>query len=70
MIVCCFSDGQKSPLLGLCNFIMPLRASSLRLGELRTVVVLADEEFVKKEWPTIHNFPDVYVKTVRYSGVL
>jgi len=59
VIVCCFSDG-----LSLCNFIMPLRASNLRSGQLRTVVVLADEEFLRKEWPTICNFPDVYVKTV------
>jgi len=65
VIVSCFSDGVKSPLLGLCNFIMPLRASNLRLGQLRTVVVLADEEFLRKEWPTICNFPDIYVKTVR-----
>jgi len=52
-------------MLGLCNFIMPLRASNLRQSHLRTVVVLADEEFLKKEWPTLRNFPDVYVKTVR-----
>jgi len=65
VIICCFSDGLRSPVLGLCNFVMPLRASNLRSGELRTVVILADEEFLKKEWPTICNFPDVYVKTVR-----
>ena len=65
VIICCFSDGHKSPVLGLCNFIMPLRASNLRHAQLRAVVVLADEEFLKKEWPTLRNFPDVYVKTVR-----
>jgi len=64
VIVCCFSDGVKSPLLGLCNFITPLRASNLHRYQLRTVVVLADEDFLRKEWPTICNFPDVYVKTV------
>ena len=64
VIVCCFSDGVKSPLLGLCNFIMPLRASNLRAGQLRSVVVLADEEFLRREWPSICNFPAVYVKTV------
>jgi len=65
VIVCCFSDGVKSPQLGLCNFVMPLRASNLHLSQLRTVVILADEEFLHKEWPTLCNFPDVYVKTVR-----
>jgi len=64
VILCCFSDGLKSPMLGLCSYIMPLRASNLRLSQLHTVVVLADEEFLRKEWPTICNFPDVYVKTV------
>jgi len=70
VIVCCFSDGLKSPQLGLCNFIMPLRASNLRLGQLRTVVVLGDEEFLRREWPTLCNFPDIYVKTVCSSSLL
>lgn len=62
VVICCFSDGSKSPLLGMCNFIMPLRASNLRFAELRPVVVLGNEHFLRREWPSLCNFPLVYVK--------
>ena len=63
-MICCFSDGSKSPLLGMCNFIMPLRASSLHFKDLRPVVILGDEHFLRREWSSLCNFPLVYVKLV------
>lgn len=64
VVVCCFSGGAKSPMLGLCNFVMPLRASNFRADQMRTVVILGDYAFLEKEWPSLCNFPAVYVRAV------
>ena len=43
---------------------MPLRASSLRQEDLRSIVLLGDEKFIRKEWDALANFPAVYIKVV------
>lgn len=63
VILCCFADSQ-SPLIGLCNCVMPLRASCLRRQDLRTIVLIGDEKFIRREWDALANFPAVYVKPV------
>ncbi|CAD5125529.1 DgyrCDS13736 [Dimorphilus gyrociliatus] len=61
IVVCLFGD-HKSPLIGLCNFVMPLRASSFKLDDVKTIVFVGNEEYLRKEWHSLENFPDVYVK--------
>ncbi|CAH1799940.1 unnamed protein product [Owenia fusiformis] len=59
-VVCVLSDSD-SPVIGLSNFVMPLRASSLRLTELKPVVIVGHHSYLSKEWKTLGNFPDVYI---------
>ncbi|XP_029572461.1 calcium-activated potassium channel subunit alpha-1 [Salmo trutta] len=59
VVVCVFGDGGSS-LLGLGDFMMPLRASSLTAPELRTVVFLGDPHYFSREWPNIQYFPNIY----------
>ncbi|KAG5280844.1 hypothetical protein AALO_G00064650 [Alosa alosa] len=59
VVVCLFGD-EKSNLLGLGDFMMPLRASSLTTPELKTVVFLGDPNYFRREWPNIQYFPNIY----------
>ncbi|XP_030647671.1 calcium-activated potassium channel subunit alpha-1-like [Chanos chanos] len=59
ILVCLFGD-ENSSLLGLGDFMMPLRASSLTLTELHSVVFLGDPAFFAREWPNVHCFPHIY----------
>lgn len=61
--MCLFAD-HDSPIIGMGNFVMPLRSSSLRSKELRPIVIVASEEYLRREWPSLANFPDIYVKPV------
>nr|XP_006625608.1 PREDICTED: calcium-activated potassium channel subunit alpha-1-like [Lepisosteus oculatus] len=56
VLVCVFGD-ERSSLLGLRDFMMPLRASNLTAAELRTVVFLGSHAYFQREWPSIHYFP-------------
>ena len=60
VIVCVFSN-ENSPLIGLRNFVLPLRASNFHIDELKKVIFVGNYEFLKKEWETINNFPNVYI---------
>ncbi|KAM7535916.1 hypothetical protein Aperf_G00000089024 [Anoplocephala perfoliata] len=60
IIVCIFAD-YRSPLIGLRSFIMPLRASNLHLQDLKTVVLVGNLEYIKREWKTIANFPKIWI---------
>lgn len=60
VIVCVFADGQ-SPLIGLRNLVMPLRASNFHYSELKPVVIVGDKEYIMKEWKTLCNFPKVFI---------
>lgn len=63
IIVCIFAQ-KESISIGLCNFVMPLRSSSMSKDDLKSIVFIGDENYLKKEWPTLKNFPNVYVKLV------
>ena len=51
-------------LTGLRNFVLPLRASNFHLNELKKIIFVGNEEFLRKEWETINNFPNVYIMPV------
>jgi len=63
IVVCIFGDG-KSPLLGLRNFVMPLRASNFHYHELKQIVLLGDVEFINQEWDSVCNFPKISILPV------
>ncbi|XP_022111761.1 calcium-activated potassium channel subunit alpha-1-like isoform X2 [Acanthaster planci] len=63
IIVCLFGD-ESSPLIGLRNFVMPLRASNFKYEDLRTIVFLGNIKYIEREWDKIMNFPKVFI----YNG--
>lgn len=69
VVLCVFGE-ENTPLIGLCNFIMPLRASSLRQDELKPIVLVGNAAFLRREWENIQNFPEVYVREVSLIGQL
>ncbi|GMR58488.1 hypothetical protein PMAYCL1PPCAC_28683 [Pristionchus mayeri] len=60
VVVCLFAD-RDSPLIGLRNFIMPLRASNFHYHELKHVVIVGDIEYLRKEWKTLYNLPKISI---------
>ncbi|KAK1792789.1 hypothetical protein P4O66_012107, partial [Electrophorus voltai] len=58
VLVCVFGD-ECSSLLGLRDFLMPLRASSLTVPELKTVVFLGQPQYFSREWLNINYFPKI-----------
>ena len=66
VVVCLFADAN-SPLIGLRNLIMPLRASNFRYDELKHVVIVGNKEYIKKEWKNINNFPKISILDVSCS---
>ena len=64
VVVCLFADAN-SPLIGLRNLVMPLRASNFLNNELKPVIVVGDFEYIRKEWKSLTNFPKISVLPVR-----
>ncbi|XP_026034312.1 calcium-activated potassium channel subunit alpha-1 isoform X2 [Astatotilapia calliptera] len=60
VVVCIFGD-VKSALIGVRNFVMPLRASNFHYHELKHIVFVGSLEYLKREWETLHNFPKVSI---------
>ncbi|XP_041486016.1 calcium-activated potassium channel subunit alpha-1-like [Lytechinus variegatus] len=60
VVACLFGD-RCSPIIGLRNFVMPLRASNFHYEELKTIVLLGNLDYIKREWETVKNFPKVFV---------
>lgn len=60
VIVCVFAE-PDSPLIGLRNFVQPLRASNYHYDELKQIIFIGDQTFMAKEWKSICNFPKVFV---------
>uniref|UniRef100_A0A674HX64 Potassium calcium-activated channel subfamily U member 1 n=1 Tax=Terrapene triunguis TaxID=2587831 RepID=A0A674HX64_9SAUR len=56
IVVCVFGD-TNSTLIGLRNFVMPLRASNFTYEELKDIVFVGSLEYMKREWKFIQNFP-------------
>ncbi|XP_021569354.1 potassium channel subfamily U member 1-like [Carlito syrichta] len=60
IIACVFGDAQ-SALMGLRNFVMPLRASNYTRQELKDIVFIGSLDYLKREWRFLRNFPRIYI---------
>ena len=60
IVLCVFAD-ERSPLLGLHNFLYPLRNKNIPRESTKPVVIVSNSLFLKREWPFIRKIPDVYV---------
>ncbi|KAM7080773.1 potassium channel subfamily U member 1 [Ciconia maguari] len=60
ILVCVFGDAN-SPLIGLQDFVMPLRASNFIYHELKDIVFLGSLEYLQREWKVIQNFPKLWL---------
>ncbi|XP_074708134.1 potassium channel subfamily U member 1 [Strix uralensis] len=60
ILVCVFGDAS-SPLIGLQDFVMPLRASNFIYHELKDIVFLGSLEYLQREWKFIQNFPKLWL---------
>uniref|UniRef100_A0A8B9SWC7 BK channel n=1 Tax=Anas platyrhynchos TaxID=8839 RepID=A0A8B9SWC7_ANAPL len=60
ILVCVFGDAN-SPLIGLQDFVMPLRASNFTYHELKDIVFLGSLEYLQREWKFIQNFPKLWL---------
>lgn len=63
VVVCLFAD-PDSPLIGLRNLVMPLRASNFHYHELKHVVIVGSVEYIKREWKMLQNLPKISVLNV------
>ncbi|XP_032087969.1 calcium-activated potassium channel subunit alpha-1 [Thamnophis elegans] len=60
VVVCIFGD-MTSALIGLRNFVMPLRASNFHYHELKHIVFVGSLEYLRREWETMLNFPKLSI---------
>ena len=60
IVLCLFAD-ESSPLLGIHNFLKPLRSKHLPLESIKPVVIVSNKAFIEKEWPIICDIPEVYL---------
>eukprot|EP00105_Crassostrea_gigas_P042937 XP_019927085.1 PREDICTED: calcium-activated potassium channel slowpoke isoform X15 [Crassostrea gigas] len=60
VVVCLFADAN-SPLIGLRNLVMPLRASNFHYQDLKHVVIVGNIEYLEREWRTLQNFPKITI---------
>ena len=50
-----------SPLIGLRNLVMPIRASNIHFNDLVHVVIIGNIEYLKREWKLLQNLPKISV---------
>ncbi|XP_053072594.1 potassium channel subfamily U member 1 isoform X1 [Acinonyx jubatus] len=60
VVACVFGDAH-STLMGLRNFVIPLRASSYTRQELKDIVFIGSLDYLKREWVFLRNFPQIYI---------
>ncbi|XP_023325746.1 calcium-activated potassium channel slowpoke [Eurytemora carolleeae] len=60
IVIAIFSD-ETSPLLGLRNLVMPLRASNIAYNDLRHIIIIGKLNYVKREWYLLRNLPKISV---------
>jgi len=60
VVVCLFAD-PDSPLIGLRNLVMPLRASNFHYHELKHVVIVGAVDYIRREWKTLQNLPKISI---------
>ena len=63
VVVCLFAD-PDSPLIGLRNLVMPLRASNFHYHELKHVVIVGSVDYIRREWKTLQNLPKISILNV------
>lgn len=63
VVVCLFAD-PESPLVGLRNLVMPLRASNFHYHELKEVVIVGSLDYIRREWRSLQNLPKITVVSV------
>lgn len=66
VVVCLFADAS-SPLIGLRNLVMPLRASNFHYHELRHCVIVGNLDYLQREWKTLQNFPKLSILPVSWD---
>uniref|UniRef100_A0A8C0DMK5 Potassium channel subfamily U member 1 n=1 Tax=Balaenoptera musculus TaxID=9771 RepID=A0A8C0DMK5_BALMU len=71
IVACVFGDAH-STLMGLRNFVMPLRASNYTRQELKDIVFVGSLDYLQREWRFLQNFPQIYILpgSALYSGDL
>ncbi|XP_012580231.1 PREDICTED: potassium channel subfamily U member 1 [Condylura cristata] len=71
IVACIFGDAH-STLMGLRNFVMPLRASNYTRQELKDIVFIGSLDYLQREWRFLRNFPQIYILpgSALYSGDL
>jgi hypothetical protein len=67
VVVCLFAD-PDSPLIGLRNLVMPLRASNFHYHELKHVVIVGSVDYIRREWKMLQNLPKISVLNVSSQG--
>ncbi|GAB6027124.1 hypothetical protein CHUAL_013857 [Chamberlinius hualienensis] len=60
-VVCCLFADPDSPLIGLRNLVMPLRASNFHYHELKHVVIVGAVDYIRREWKMLQNLPKISV---------
>lgn len=60
VVVCLFAD-PDSPLIGLRNLVMPLRASNFHYHELKHVVIVSKVDYLRREWKMLQNLPKISI---------
>ena len=65
VVVCLFAD-PDSPLIGLRNLVMPLRASNFHYHELKHVVIVGSVDYIRREWKMLQNLPKISVLNVKF----
>lgn len=65
VVVCLFAD-PDSPLIGLRNLVMPLRASNFHYHELKHVVIVGSVDYIRREWKMLQNLPKISVLNVSF----
>lgn len=60
VVVCLFAD-PDSPLIGLRNLVMPLRASNFHYHELKHVVIVGSVDYIRREWKMLQNLPKISI---------
>ncbi|XP_037597497.1 potassium channel subfamily U member 1 [Cebus imitator] len=60
IVACVFGDAH-SALVGLRNFVMPLRASNYTRQELKDIVFIGSLDYLQREWRFLRNFPQIYI---------
>ncbi|EDV25463.1 uncharacterized protein TRIADDRAFT_23687, partial [Trichoplax adhaerens] len=60
VVICAYGDDNTAP-VGLAAIIGPLRTSNIPIDELKTIIILGDIQYIRKDWENICNFHNVYV---------